>query len=164
MKGESSRKILEQAVELFRQAYQLQMQADVVGAIELYQASIAACPTAEAHTFLGWAYSFEGRFDEAIAECRRAIEIDPEFGNPWNDIGAYLIEQDRQDEAIPYLERATRAKRYESPCFPHFNLSRIFVKKGQLRRAAEELRRALEVNPGYLPARQALTELEKRLH
>ncbi len=164
MQDESSRKNIEQAAELYRQAYQLQMQGDIGGAIELYQDSIAACPTAEAHTFLGWAYSFEGRFDEAIAECRRAIEIDPEFGNPWNDIGAYLIEQERQDEAIPYLERATRAGRYESPCFPHFNLSRIFVSKGQLRRAADELRRALELNPDYVPAREALSDLEKQLH
>jgi tetratricopeptide (TPR) repeat protein len=64
-------------------------------------------PTAEAHTFLGWTYHFQGRLDDAIAECKRAIEIDPEFGNPYNDIGAYLIELKRFDGAIPWLERAT---------------------------------------------------------
>jgi hypothetical protein len=32
--------------------------------------------------------------DEATDECRRAIEIDPEFGgNPSNDIGFYLTQQ-----------------------------------------------------------------------
>ena len=49
-------------------------------------------PTAEAYTFLGWTYHFQGRIEDAIAECKRAIEVDPEFGNPYNDIGAYLIE------------------------------------------------------------------------
>jgi len=26
--------------------------------------------------------------EEATAECLRAIEIDPDFGNPYNDIGS----------------------------------------------------------------------------
>lgn len=163
MTKQASDKDLEQAQRLFRLAYRHQLEGDLDRAVTLYRASIAARPTAEAHTFLGWTYSFQGRLDDAIAECRRAIEIDPDFGNPWNDIGAYLIELERPDEAIPYLERATRAARYDSPCFPHFNLSRIFVAKGQLRRAADELRRALAANPEYAPAREALEKLETQL-
>jgi hypothetical protein len=34
-----------------------------------------------------------GLTDDAITECHHAIEVDPDFGNPYNDIGAYLIEQ-----------------------------------------------------------------------
>ena len=45
--------------------------------MERYQRSIDVYPTAEAHTFLGWALSVQGRLDEATDECRRAIEIDP---------------------------------------------------------------------------------------
>jgi len=51
--------------------------------------------------------------DEAIAECKRAIEVDPEFGNPYNDIGSYLIALGRHDEAIPWLEQAIVAPRYD---------------------------------------------------
>ncbi|NIO09761.1 MAG: tetratricopeptide repeat protein, partial [Deltaproteobacteria bacterium] len=47
-----------------------------------------AFPTAEAYTFLGWTYSFMGQLNEAIEECQRAITLDPDFGNPYNDIGA----------------------------------------------------------------------------
>src|SRR5688500_19484746 len=43
-------------------------------------------PTAEAHTFLGWVYSFQKRYDEAIAECLEAIRVDETLGNPYNDI------------------------------------------------------------------------------
>ena len=50
--------------------------------MQLYQASLAELPTAEAHTFLGWVYSFDRRYDEAIAECKRAIAVDATFGNP----------------------------------------------------------------------------------
>jgi tetratricopeptide (TPR) repeat protein len=63
------------------------------------------CPTAEAHTFLGWAYSHAGYVERAIAECKRAIEVDPDFGNPYNDIGVYLIEKGALDDAVPWLER-----------------------------------------------------------
>ncbi|HLG18532.1 MAG TPA: tetratricopeptide repeat protein [Bdellovibrionota bacterium] len=148
---------------LFAKAYEYQMQGQLDEAVAMYKRSIELDPTAEAHTFLGWAYSFLGRYEEAIAECKRAIAIDPEFGNPWNDIGAYLIEMGRDDEAIPYLERATQARRYESPCFPHFNLSRIYTKKGMLHKAGDELKKALVANPEYTVAQEALDNLETQL-
>jgi len=105
---------------------------DLAGAVHLYQASLAELPTAEAHTFLGWVYSFERRYDEAIAQCKRAIAVDPTFGNPYNDIGCYLIELGREDDAIPWLKRAIDAPRYEARQFPHVNLGAIYEKKGQV--------------------------------
>ena len=85
------------AAEYWRRAFQAQMSGDLTAAIELYRRSIAACPTAEAHTFLGWTYSFQGRLEDAIEECQNAIAVDPSFGNPYNDIGAYLIAMGRLD-------------------------------------------------------------------
>jgi tetratricopeptide (TPR) repeat protein len=102
------------AAEYLKRAFQAQMSGDFAAAIELYQRSIAACPTAEAHTFLGWTYSFQGRLEEAIAECQNAIAVDPTFGNPYNDIGAYLIEMGRLDEAIPWLPRATSRRSFRA--------------------------------------------------
>ena len=80
---------IEQALQRFQEAYQAQMEGDYDRAVELYRGSIALHPTAEAHTFLGWTFHFQGKIAEAIDECKRAIEVDPEFGNPYNDIGAY---------------------------------------------------------------------------
>ena len=82
---------LTHAWEVLQDAYQAQMEGDYDRAVELYHSSLQLHPTAEAHTFLGWTYHFQGKLEDAIAECRRAIEIDPDFGNPYNDIGAYLI-------------------------------------------------------------------------
>jgi len=73
---------LRRATELWRAAYRYQMEGKLDRAVEHYQRSIAVYPTAEAHTFLGWTRSFQGRLEEATAECLRAIEIDPHFGNP----------------------------------------------------------------------------------
>ena len=78
----------EKAVELFQRGYKHQMQGELEEAVALYKRSIEAYPTAEGHTFLGWTYSFQGRLDDAIQECLSAIEVDPTFGNPYNDIGA----------------------------------------------------------------------------
>ncbi|HYL68945.1 MAG TPA: tetratricopeptide repeat protein, partial [Candidatus Limnocylindria bacterium] len=96
---------IERAWKLLQQGYQAQMERDFDRAIELYKNSLETYPTAEAHTFLGWTYHFQGKVDDAIAECKLAIEVDPEFGNPYNDIGAYLIDLGRLDEAILWLER-----------------------------------------------------------
>lgn len=135
------------AVELWRKALELQKAGDLESAIRLYQASIAEHPTAEAHTFLGWTYSFQRRLDEAIAECKRAIACDPDFGNPYNDIGVYLMEMGRHEEAIPWLEQAIRAKRYEPRHFPHLNLAKIHERRGDFLGALRELGRALEYAP-----------------
>jgi tetratricopeptide (TPR) repeat protein len=113
---------------------------------------------------LGWTYHFQGKLDEAIAECKRAIEIDPEFGNPYNDIGAYLIELGRFEDAIPWLERATEARRYEPRHFPHYNLGRAYLGKEMYARAMRCFQEALHVEPRYSAARQALESLRRMVN
>ena len=139
-----------------------QMAGDLDDSIRLYKESISICPTADAHTYLGWAYSFRGRIDDAIAQCEIAIQLDPEFGNPYNDIGVYLIELGKEDEAIPYLEKAMRARRYCCYQFAHFNLGRIYLKKKMYEQARQKFKEALKIDPDYLPASEGL-ELLKAL-
>jgi Tfp pilus assembly protein PilF len=155
---------IERAKQQFAEAYQAQMAGDFDQAAALYRASLALYPTAEAHTFLGWTLHFQGKIDEAIAECKRAIEVDPEFGNPYNDIGAYLIGLERFDEAIPWLERAIAAKRYDPRHFPYFNLGRAYLAKGSINRARELFQQSLEIEPRYTLARQALERVRRMLN
>jgi Tfp pilus assembly protein PilF len=154
----------EQARRRFQEAHQAQMNGDYDRAIELYRGSIALHPTAEAHTFLGWTFHFQGKIQEAIAECKRAIALDPDFGNPYNDIGAYLIDLGLFDEAIPWIERAIVAKRYEPRHFPYFNLGRAYLAKGSINRARELFQKALEIEPRYTLASQALEKLRRMLN
>lgn len=160
----SDTEMRERAITYFREAYHRQMKGELEEAIELYRKSIETFPTAEAHTFLGWTYSFSGDYNAAIEECHRAIEIDPDFGNPYNDIGAYLIEKGELDEAIPWLEKATRAPRYENPNFPHFNLGRVWERKHDYRRALGAYSKALELNPQYLLAAVAIRRLKAQFN
>ncbi len=161
MDAESRRK---NAIQLLEQAYREQMNGNLEEAVRLYQASIAYSPTAEAHTFLGWTHSFQGRFDEAIEECKKAIAVDPDFGNPYNDIGSYLIHQGQLDAAIPWLERAITAPRYEPRHYPHCNLGRVYRAQGLLNRAIEELEKALAIEPSYVYAQKELAEIRAQLN
>jgi Tfp pilus assembly protein PilF len=153
-----------EAEELFHRAYELQMKGELEQAETHYKRSLELNPTAEAHTFLGWTYSFMGRYDDAIEECKKAIALDPSFGNPYNDIGAYLIETGRLDDAIPWLEKAITSPRYDNYCFPHLNLGRIWERKGLWYKAMEAYQKALEANPKYTLAMKALGRIRGMLN
>ena len=155
---------LQAAWELLKEAYQYQMGGDYDMAVELYKRSLDLHPTAEAFTFLGWTHRLQGKIDDAIAECKKAIQVDPDFGTPYNDIGAYLIEKGELDEAIPWLEKATCAARYDNPCFPHFNLGRVWEMKHDYPRALQAYRTALDVNPRYTLAKTALRRIQARFN
>ncbi len=154
---------LQIARRAFRLAHICQMHGDLKRAERLYKKSIEAFPTAESHTFLGWTYSFTERLEEAIEECKRAIAVDSSLGNPYNDIGAYLIQLGHLDDAIPWLKKASEARRYCCYFYPHCNLGRVYMMKGDLYAAKMEFERALEINPGYEFARELLKETERRL-
>lgn len=143
----------EQRARLQWQAgYVLHLLGNYERAIESFRASIADHPTAEGHTFLGWSLSHIGKTEEAIAQCKIAIELDPDFGNPYNDIGVYLIDMGRPEEAIPWFEKAIASKRYCCYQFPHYNLGRVRLTQGKVEEAKRSFERALEHDPQYLPA------------
>jgi len=51
-------------------------------------------------------------------------EIDPEFGRPYNDI--HLMERERLDEALPWLQKAKQVRRLRARGqFAFMNLGRI---------------------------------------
>jgi len=147
------------AAELFQKAYELQMSGEFDRAIELYTRSIEIFPTAEAYTFRGWAYSYLGDYQRAIAECLEAIKVDPQFGNPYNDIGAYFIEQDKWEESIPWFEKAIAAPRYEARCYPHFNLGRVYEHQHLWQKAQQCYAMAYSLDQRFTAALAALRRL-----
>ena len=124
----------------------------------------AVYPTAEAHTFLGWVYSFEERYDEAIEECLEAIRVDATFGNPYNDIGSYLVAKGDIYTCVKWFKRALQAPRYEARAFPHMNLGRVYEQRGRLLEAARHYGLAIEQEPNYAQATLALRRLQAKLN
>ncbi len=138
----------QRALALWEEGSHALLSGDVDEAISLFTTSLEVAETAEGYTFRGWAYSFQGRLDDAIAECKRAIEIDPEYGNPYNDIGCYLVQMGTGDEAPEWFERAKEAKRYEPRHFPFVNLGRWHMARGNVAEAITEFHGALALQPG----------------
>ncbi len=171
LEAEFSRERKRRARDSFQQAYRLQREAmaesdralrrDLFeGVVQHYRRSLEFCPTAETYTFLGWAYSFLGDFKAAITSCQSAISLDPDYGNPYNDIGVYLMEEGSFDQAIAYLQKAIGAKRYDCLHYAHYNLGRVLLVKGRIHEAVSEFKRALELEPQYALARTALSQIE----
>ena len=150
-----------EARQRLEEAFAAQMEGDYERAVELYQSSLELHPTAEAHTFLGWTYHYQGKLLDAISECKRAIELDPDFGNPYNDIGAYMIELGQFDEAIPWLQQAVEARRYEPRHFPHYNMGRAYLGKEMYGAAMRCFQESISIEPRYSLARQALESLRR---
>jgi tetratricopeptide (TPR) repeat protein len=153
-----------EARQLFQEAYQAQLAQDYESAIELYQRSIETYPTAEAHTFLGWVYSFQDRYDEAIAECLEAIRVDETLGNPYNDIGSYLLAKGDSYGCVRWFKRALFAPRYDSYAFPHFNLGRVYEMRRKYLEAARHYTLALEQQPSFTEAATALRRMQALLN
>ena len=91
--------------------------------------------------------------------------MDPDFGNPYNDIGAYLIEMGRLDEAIPWLEKATLR-----PAVRGARTSRTstWAARTSPRRCTagpcEEFRQALRLRPDYAAAQAVVEALKRKLN
>jgi tetratricopeptide (TPR) repeat protein len=164
MTTESSKNLIERSKEYFKKAYQLQINGNFEDAIKNYKLSIDIYPTAEAFTFLGWTYSFLGEYDRAIEECKNAISIDPGLGNPYNDIGAYLMRQGKFEESIPWFELAINSKKYDNCEFAHVNLGRALEKKGLWLEALEEYGIAIEKAPDYKIAKEHFNRLQGMLN
>ncbi len=146
---------------LWRQGTALHLLGQYELAAELFRKSIAAHATPEGHTFLGWSLSHLDRHEEAIAECKKAIALDADYGNPYNDIGVYLIDLGRPEEAVPWLKKAMKARRYCCYQFPHFNMGRVLLMQGREAEAKRSFERSLSYDPQYEPARQGLAYLKR---
>jgi len=155
---------LETALELWQAGTARLLEGDLEEAIALFTRSLQVHPTAEAYTFRGWAYSFAGRLDEAIEECRKAIAADPTLGNPYNDIGCYLMEQGKLEEAVSWFEQAKKAPRYDPRHFPYLNLGRLRAVRREYAEAVAEFEGALELSPGDPVALRLLEALKHHVN
>jgi len=148
------------AQKVFEEAYGMQINGFVDAAIDLYTRSIDLYPTAKAYTFLAWAHASRREYELAIEFCKIAIEIDPDYGNPYNDAGAYLIELNRPLEARPYLEKAIKAKNYDYRFYPYYNLGKLHLMSKNYESAHRCFEKAVHLKPEFQAAQAELEKLE----
>jgi Tfp pilus assembly protein PilF len=92
---------------------------------------------------------------EAEAEFRTALSYQPNFPNAVNNLGLALMEQHREREAKPYLERALQLSSKRS-AETLSNLSVILAGEGNIVGAIAMCEEALQISPNYPPAHCAM--------
>jgi Tfp pilus assembly protein PilF len=79
-------------------------------------------------------------------------------------IGVYLMQQGKLDEAIPWLGKAKQARRYEPRQFPFMNLGRVYLQQGRWWDALREFEGAVQAAPGDVHAAKTLHQLRGQLN
>ena len=131
----------------------------------------ASSPTTRAHNNIGIILAEQGKLDEAIAEFREAIRLEPDSQLAHSNLGHGLVEQGKLDEAIAEFREALRLK----PLDPtgHFDhnpvatlrcdLGDALAKQGKLDDAIAEFREALRLKPDLARAHANLgSELRRQ--
>ena len=120
---------------------------DREGSEKAYRRSIELKPDySTAHHWLGADLGNLKRFDESIAEIKRAEELDPLSAIIGTNHGDMLRLARRYDDAIAQYKRVLA--RNPNFSYAHLALGRAYGLKGMYPEAIAETRRSLELNPG----------------
>ena len=101
------------------------------------------------------------RAREAASDFQVALRLDPTLAGAHNNLGNALSALGDLDRALAEFNAAVSADPSQ-PDF-RFNLAAAFARRGRLSEAIAQLQEALRRNPSHEPARQLLSELERRI-
>ena len=123
--------------------------------LALYEKTVKTVPEcARANANLCEAYTNEGRLDEALTACRKALTIKPDQVQATNNLGTIYARKGMVNEAIDSYRQALALRpRYEKG---HFNLGLLLYQKGDLEGAVYEYEQALATRPYYVEVRNNL--------
>jgi len=99
---------------------------------------------------LGVVFLRRNLFDEAIAEFKKAIEIDPEFVEAYNNLGFVFLKQKSYQEAIDAFSKGIEKDGNYADLYN--NLGYAYLSINKYGEAIDELNRALEINNDYVNA------------
>ena len=152
------------AENYFNKACNLHNRGNIIKAIENFKLSLRYNTTSKAHYWLACAYGLQGRFEAAIDQCIIVTLIEPDNGNPYNDVGSYLIDLCRFDEAVEWLDMALNTPINEYRYYPLYNLGRIAEAKGDWAEAITCYAEALKLKPSYKAAEVSMTRIYSYLN
>ena len=93
-------------------------------------------PQAEDHYFAALDLFAEGKHDEAIAEYRKSIELDPTFTDALHGLARAYQDTGRFDDAIEIAKKIAQLD--PNDILAHTSLSILYQKKGMIPEAEEE--------------------------
>jgi hypothetical protein len=118
--------------------------------VSLYQAALGELSDAALREELLFraaaAFDALGRYTEALAALKDALEINAESARAWNNVGIICMKLDRQDEAREAFETAYRFD--NGKVAPLVSLGSLALKRSDPGNALEYLLAASEIEPG----------------
>ena len=91
-------------------------------------------------------YVFIRKYDEAIAEGKKAIELDPNSANAHGSLGHVLLMSGMPQEAIPILKRAIRLNPYPPSRYFH-NLAFSYILLGKYEEGIAVAIKGVQIEP-----------------
>lgn len=134
----------------------LSLQDLVERAVEIERRAIALDPDfSDAHLWLGSALLQLGRTDEAIAEIREAVRLDPQNGMAHQGLARALwVGKGDFAAAIPMFEKAIELN--PEAGYSYLQLGLLLAWEGRFERAEEVCRRAVELQDQYISGNAGL--------
>jgi tetratricopeptide (TPR) repeat protein len=110
--------------------------------------------------YLGLIQNQKGNHQEALSLYYRAILINPEYGNPCNEIGVILLRHGKEREAVFWLKRSIRCVQNDAPHIPLYNLATLYKIWNRPERSLQYLYRAIKLMPDFQEAIRLRDELQ----
>ncbi len=101
-----------------------------------------------AHAQLAMALTLDNQLTEALAECRKALELRPTFAEAHNTMGTIRLREGRLQEALACFQEAAR----HDPTYPdaYHGMADVYFKEGRFAEAESAAREAVRLWPTHL--------------
>ena len=95
---------------------------------------------------LGLSHSMNGKFEESVKYLQNCLKINPTLTDARNALGAVYQEMGLLDKAEEEFKIAVADEKYTSKDNSYYNLARIYLTKGNLQEALNNVKKAIGTN------------------
>lgn len=140
-----------EAQALAKKAVIAMAKGDLAGAKKDFQKVLTLAPDNVATTInLGLVAYRQKQYAEAERLLKKAVRAQPEVGLGWLVLGVIAYDQDKLDAALAALAQAALLEPKNATVRQYLGVT--LGKKGWLSGAEDEMRKAIEIEPGYAEA------------
>ena len=144
-------KKMEEASIHFQASKNLYMKGESIQSlVEAEKAQSLDSRNEEVQNFLGLLYAERTDLNKSKDHFYRAIKLKPDYSEARNNLCAFLIQDNKLDEAIIHCQKAIENVSYVTPERAYSNLGLIFLKKGDSTKSEEMHRKALLHNKKFV--------------
>ncbi|MCG9876449.1 MAG: hypothetical protein MH321_16870 [Leptospiraceae bacterium] len=117
--------------------------------------------SSEAFFYLGLIATQKNHLEDALEFYYKSVTINPEYGNPCNEIGIILLRMGKDKDAVFWLKKSIRCMQNDAPHISFFNLATLYKMWNRPERSLQFLHRAIALKPEFPEAIQLKAELIK---